>query len=111
MNACYNKKLGFSSNNRIYEGRFTEVRRTPNALQKLLCSLLSFLFVLAQPSTRAKVGRVAKAILVCASLVGLVIVVGAVESDTLGLGAGFGIACALLTVEFFCLRPKKIKQG
>lgn len=107
MNAYYENKGSFNSNNRIFEGYFTETKQTSNLLRNAAKRLLAYLMLLVRVLTDSRVCRIAKAVSVAVSLVGFVGVIGAIEHGNLSIGTGLLIGAILLGVEYLCLRGRR----
>ncbi len=107
MNASYNKKYDFDSNNRIYEGYFTEVKKEKSKLAKLLSSLLACLFGVWQLLSQVGVRRVVKVAMIPLLVIGFLGVACSVESGAIGFGLGLLLLALLLVAEFLCLRTKR----
>ena len=104
MNAYYNKESRIDSNNDIFEAYFqTGVRRASGG-QKILERLLAFVLAMVAVITGAKARRLLAVTAVALALVGMVGLIGAMESGALGIGTGFLIGAILLVIEVFALR-------
>ena len=107
MNAYYQKNSIVDSNNDIFEAYFLDGTARVGAWKKAADQVLSVLaailtFLVSIPVRRAlRVGGTAF------SLVGMIGVIGAMESGALGLGAGLLIGLALISIEVLCLRNTK----
>ena len=93
----------FDSNNRIYEGYFTDASNVKSPLKKLS----DFLFLLLRFFSGQTVIRTVKAVMVALSLIGFIGIIGAMERGSLGLGTGLLIGALLLSVEYLCLRGRQ----
>ena len=102
MNKYFEKNGSFHSNNRIYEGYFTEAE-VRNGLGKKVFDLLLFIVNLLLNETFL---RRAKLVVVAASLIGLIGVVGAMDAGSLGMGSGLLIGLVLILVEYLCLKGR-----
>ena len=102
MNKYFEKNDNFNSNNRIYEGYFTEARNE-SGFGKRALDLLSLIlnFLLCESFLQR-----AKMVLVALSLVGFIGVIGAMEAGSLGMGSGLLIGGLLLAVEYLCLKRR-----
>ena len=106
MNAYYNQPERIDTNKRIIEAYFSDVTTAPGVFSRATDAFLAFLFAMWKALTSEAARRVAKALGVALSLVGLVGIVGAIERGTLGLGAGLLIGLAIVSIEYLCLRPR-----
>ena len=106
MNAYYDYNERIDTNKRIIEAYFSDVTTAPSALSRAMDAMLAFLFAMWKALTSDVARRVAKAVGVAISLVGLCGIVGAIERGTLALGTGLIIGLALVGVEYLCLRPR-----
>ena len=104
MNAYYNNNRCYNSNSDVFEAYFYGQAKTAPAWKKQLELLLSYLcaIITALCSTTAK--RLYRVSGVALSLVGIIGIIGAMESNALPLWAGILTALPLLFVEFLCLR-------
>ena len=109
MNAYFENKGTFNSNNRIFEGYFTESETRTSRLQRMLEKLFSRTSGLVKVLTDSRVCRLIKAITVALSLIGFVGVVGAMEQGGLGMGTGLLIGATLVGLEYLCLRGRRQK--
>ena len=100
MNKYFDKNDMFNSNNRIYEGYFTESKKVSSACNRLMSILLLVLQFLSKESFLQK----AKVALVALSLIGFIGIIGAMEAGSLGMGTGLLIGTVLIAVEYLCLR-------
>ncbi len=104
MNAYYQQNRSSNSNNDIFEAYFFEGTVRVSAWRKAADQVLAFLaailnFLVSVPVRRfLRVGGTALA------LVGMIGVIGAMESGALSLFAGLLIALALIGLEVLCLR-------
>ena len=107
MNRYFDEKQFFNSNNRIYEGDFTEVKREKSALQKWAEKWIAILTVWARALSESGALSVIKAVSVAVCLVGFIGIAGAMEQGTLGMGKGLLLGGALLLIEYLCLKGKR----
>lgn len=101
MNRCYDENQFLNSNNRIFDGYFTEVAKRESAWKR---SARTVLEGLKKAVSSARVRRTAKAVSFTGCLVGFVGIIGAMEAGSLALGAGLLLGACLLAVEYLCLR-------
>ena len=106
MNAYFDHNERIDTNKRIIEAYFSDVTTAPGFFTRAADAVLAFLFAMWKALTSDVARRIAKALGVAVSLVGLVGVVGAIERGTLGLGAGLMIGLAIVGIEYLCLRPR-----
>ncbi|MBQ9773652.1 MAG: hypothetical protein IJW30_03215 [Clostridia bacterium] len=106
MNTYYQQNERIYSNNDIFEAYFltdakpvTKWKKAADRLLGLLAALISFL-------TSARVRTFVRVLLVTLSLVGMIGIIGAMESGALGLGAGLGFGALLVSIEVLCLRRR-----
>lgn len=99
MNKAFSNDRNFISNSGIYEAYFTEV--------KTGIHFTDFLDRCARILSLPIAARIAKAVTVSAALLGMIGVIGAMESEASSLPFGILLASALLGVEYLCLRRKK----
>ena len=104
MNKYYVNEDHIISNKRIFEAYFTEVKNEPNAFQKALNSLLSVWTALILALTSAKTCRIAKAVTVTVSLLGIAGFIGAMERGSISLLLGFALSTLLLALEYLLLK-------
>ena len=102
MNKYFEKNDGFNSNNRIYEGYFTEVNAAPGFGKRVLDLLSTILGLLLCERFLHRV----KLVVVALSLIGLIGVVGAMDAGSLGMGSGLLIGAALVAAEYLCLKGR-----
>ena len=102
MNKYFDKNDMFNSNNRTYEGYFTDTTNTKNSWKKVS----DFLFMILRFLSGQAVVRTVKAVAVALSLIGFLGIIGAMENGTLGLGTGLLIGALLLAIEYLCLRGR-----
>ena len=104
MNAYYNNSRHYNSNNDIFTAYFYgESVRVP-AWKRFVDSLLSYLGILLAALSGTVAKRLYKAASVALCLVGVIGLIGAMESGAISLGLGVLIALPLLAIEFFTLR-------
>ena len=106
MNAYFDHNERIDTNKRIIDAYFSDVTTAPGALSRAIDAVLAFLFAMWKALTSDVARRIAKALVVALSLVGLVGIVGAMERGTLALGVGLVIGLALVGIEYLCLRPR-----
>lgn len=101
MNRTYDEKVPFFSDNGIYTGSASIKRAGKKRVQRtsLLLPLIGFLTG-AKARAAWKVGTVA----IC--LVGMVGIIGAMETGVLPLPLGLLFGLLLVGAEFLCLRRK-----
>lgn len=104
MNKYYVNEDHIISNKRIFEAYFTEVKKEPNVFQKGLNSLLSVWTALILALTSSKACRLAKAVTVTVSLLGVAGFIGAMERGTISLFFGFVLSSLLLALEYLLLK-------
>ena len=104
MNAYYNNKRLVDSNNDIIEAYFTEKIIHRGAFFRALEWLLALVFALIGSMCSAKARRIYRASAVALSLVGMIGVIGAMESGALGMGMGLLIGALFIGVELLALR-------
>lgn len=107
MNTYFERNGKFDSNNRMIDAYFGEAVKVANPVAKAIDSILSLLFRLWQILCSATARRVIKASTVALSLVGLVGIIGAIESGSLALGMGLILGLGLIGIEYLCLRPRR----
>lgn len=107
MNAYYENKGSFNSNNRIFEGYFTETVKPVGIFRKTVEGLLALLSALMSILSDSRVRRIAKVVSVAVSLVGFVGVIGAIEHGRIGIGTGLLIGAVLVGLEYLCLRGRR----
>lgn len=104
MNRYYQENEQFNSNNRIYEGYFTETERKVRGFSKVLEMLL---YVLYLAMTSVRFHRVLRAVSLALCLVGIVGIVAAIECGTLSVGVGLSVGIAVVAIEILCLRHRQ----
>ena len=109
MNKYYDNNDQYISNKRIFEAYFTEIKREPSAFQKALRGALCLLASLAALIVAGKERGTFKAVSLALCLLGMIGLIGAMESGSISMLGGIGIALILLAIEYFCLaaRPNK----
>ena len=106
MNAYYNNNEYINSNNDIFEAYFYGSAKTVPAWKKLADNLLAYLSILLSVMTCATAKRIYKAASVALCLVGMIGMIGAMESGAMPLWAGILISLPLIAAEFFVLRKQ-----
>lgn len=107
MNASYEKNAEFHSNNDIFEQYFQNQKAVANPWLAVLDRVLAVLATLVLSLSRARERGRLRVCGVAVSLVGLVGLVGAMESGTVSLWLGLLLSAPLVAVELLCLRPHK----
>ncbi len=104
MNISYQKNSNIHSNNDIFEAYFEGSVVRVGAWHRILDRILAFLshILLALTSARAK--SILRAGGVALSLIGMVGVIGAMESGAISLFGGVLAGLLLIGVEYLCLR-------
>ncbi len=111
MNTCFENNSRFNSNNRIYEGYFTEFQKPAGRVRRALDFFLYIIAAALTALTSARALCIYRTVGVAGSLVGLAGIIGAMECGTLSLGAGLLIGAALVGIEYLCLRPRKNEKA
>ena len=101
MNRCCEENQFIYSNNRIFEGCFTEAAKREGALGQ---AVIGGLKTVKKAVCSARAKRIAKAVFFTVCLVGFVGIIGAMEAGSLALGTGLILGSALLAIEYLCLR-------
>ncbi len=101
MNRCCDENQFLNSNNRIFEGYFTEVAKREGAWRR---SLRDAFGAVKKAVLCARARRTAKAVAFTGCLVGFVGIIGAMEAGSLALGTGLLLGAGLLLIEYLCLR-------
>ena len=104
MNAYYNQKGYYNSNNDIFEAYFYGSAKAAPTWKRIADRLLAYLSIIISVLTCAAAKRLYKASSVALCLVGIVGLIGAMESGMLPLWLGILVSLPLLAVEFFTLR-------
>lgn len=102
MNKYFDKNDMFDSNNRIYEGYFTESKKENYVWSGIMSLLLLVIQFLSKESFLQK----AKMVLVALSLIGFIGIVGAMEAGSLNMGTGLLIGAILIAIEYLCLKGR-----
>lgn len=102
MNRYYEKQSGFYS-----EIGFTRIEREKRERTSLTETVVRFLTWLFIKLSAEKVRRIEKAVAISGALIGMIGVVGAMESGALALFPGFLIGTGLVYLEYRLLRGKK----
>ncbi len=110
MNRYMDNSSRIDSDSGIFETFFTDARSYRTSAQKVLDSILSFLFIMRRCLCSQETRRWVRVVSVALCLVGFVGVIGAMERGTLGLGMGLLIGAGLLLVEYLCLKGKPAKK-
>ena len=106
MNAYYNKNGYYNSNTDIFEEYFYGHAKAVPAWQKNLDLLLSYLCAIVTALCSVTAKRLYRDFGVALSLVGIIGVIGAMESNILPIWVGILVALPLLGFEFLCLRRR-----
>ena len=104
MNRYYDQNEQFRSNNRIFEGYFTESRKSVGGVQRRLDALLSILYAILVMLTSERAIRLGRVLGVVGSLVGMGVLFAAIEAGSVGLGVGLLLGSLLVGIEYLCLR-------
>ncbi len=107
MNASYEKNVNFNSNNDIFNQYFQNAKQNKNRWKKYADRLFAILATLVLFVTRVQERGLFRIGGIAFCLIGIIGLVGAMESGSTPLWFGILIGILLLAVEYFCLRPRK----
>lgn len=101
MNRFCEEERVFHSNNRIFDGYFAEAASEKVNVKRTLREAWR---LVKKAGASARVKRTAKAVAFTGCLLGMLGIIGAMETGSLALGTGVLLGLALLGVEYLCLR-------
>lgn len=104
MDIFYQQNSKIHSNNDIFEVYFEESVMRAGTLRRMLDRMLAFFSHMLLSLTSARAKAIFRVGGVAVSLVGMVGVIGAMESGAVSLLGGVLIGALLIGVEYLCLR-------
>jgi len=107
MNRYFDKTDRFNSNSRIFEAYYTEAAQGIKQTYNTRRSLLSHLSEKLASKKIARALRIVKPIVFTSGLLSILCVAGAVESGSLGIGAGCLLSLLILGIEYLVLRIQR----
>ena len=107
MNRYFDKADNFSSNSRIFEAYYNNAANGAGSSFQRRESLFSALGAKLNAKKIARALRVAKSVVFTLGLLSMLGIAGAVESGSLGIGAGLLLSAAVFGIEYFVLRSHR----